>query len=101
MKVYRLISAVLMLFLLVPASVGGCIDCEGYRLLSVQEGIAHFSFEYPCDWKLTIVDTRDIYTDVRLIGPTLKVDDSKVPSGVCLVYVEQPTEETPDAMVAQ
>jgi len=101
MRVYRLLCAVLILILLVPAAGGGCADCEGYRLLHVQEGIAHFSLEYSCNWKVTIVDTRDIYTDVGLIGPTLKVDDSKVPSGVCLVYVKEPSEETPNASAAQ
>ncbi len=48
----------------------------------------------------TIVDTRDDYTDVRMIAPSIKVQDARIPSSVVIVFVREPSDNRPDTASA-
>jgi len=100
-----LVSCLVLAFLYIIPTIGvGCTKCEGYKQLSVDEGIAHFSFEYPCNWKIGIVDARHdyehTYTNVKVFGPDFKRERDTVSSTVWIFFICPTDADTPDASAA-
>ena len=77
--------------------------CDGYKLFEVNNDIARFSFEYPCNWKssrVEIITDRYIGLSLHLYGPRIKIDDSYVYSVYFSISLHQLSEEYPDATTA-
>jgi hypothetical protein len=89
-----------MILLLQPTS---CVPCEnGYKQFRNERGLALFTLEYPCDWR---VASREIdrefygrrYTAITIASPGIENEGgNKLSSGVNINAVT-PDDDTPDA----
>ena len=95
-----LLCLVLAFLCIIPTTGAGCTKCEGYKQLSVEEGIAHFSFEYPCNWEIGIVDTSEDYTDVSVTGAHIRTRGAHLPSSTWILFVDWPDGDIPSAAAA-
>lgn len=99
---FWLLPVVLVLLVTIPLSGMGCQKCtDEYKLLTVEKGIAHFSLEYPCEWGVGLIETTVDFTTTSISGPTVKIDDSHVPSATFSIWIDWPSADIPDAMAAQ
>ena len=66
----KIIPILLVIMLLAALmAVEGCFCLGDYNEYTIERGIAHFSFEYPCEYKKGHVDINDGYTDLFIAGP--------------------------------
>ena len=68
-----------------------CVPCvEGYKQFKIDKGIARFSFEYPCNWKVYISND-DVYeSDISIWAPKLKIDNNYIASTKVFIYIYYP-----------
>jgi hypothetical protein len=94
-----------LLFLLIISGVisVSCTLCnDGYKQYRLEKGIAHFSFEYPCDWKIGINEIEQDYTDIMIFAPSFKSkrNDVNVISTDWSIFITYPDQDKPDIKTA-
>ena len=97
--------SIFLVFLLIIISVisVSCTPCnDGYKQFSTEKGIAHFSFEYPCNWRITTAEIgrqfNDMkYTNITIKAPRLQLGDKSTLSTVLLISFTTPSDKVPDA----
>ena len=82
MQFYRSFSIVGTLLCIVPLIVIGCTPCkDGYKQTTLDNSIARFSFEYPCDWEYRVLKfPLSSYAHFGVEAPRLKRDKSHIVS---------------------
>ena len=91
-----------LLLLLVALSIQSGCDSSGYKTFTLEEGIGHFTFEYPARYEVELVEERsDLgYTSVTLSGPGPNLKKGGMDYTFFDVFVDETNDYSPDAGVA-
>jgi hypothetical protein len=72
-------------------------NINGYRVFTMNEGVAHFSFSYPNAWNVELVDITDTSIYVSVNAPRLKKDKNDMFSSGWSIDITKPDNTYPDA----
>jgi hypothetical protein len=94
-RVKPVIFIVLTVLCITPLIATGCTQCNGYKQLTVEEGIAHLSFEYPCNWEVGIIEIREDlgFTSITVLSPFSEEGDSFWTFSIISPYEDWPNAE--------
>ena len=100
-RTITLCCIILALLCFITSMMAGCeSSSDGYKELCVDKGIAHFSFEYPANWKVKDIEIEDNYIDILIAAPYLVREDKDnkyIRSTIWSFFIMMPNGEHPDA----
>jgi len=90
MKILIMLHTILICFVALSQLTACQHISNEYKTLTLKEGIAKLSFEYPHEWRISLIDTRTDYTEIRLFAPTLKKYNTTILASSMDILVYKP-----------